>query len=150
MASPTSEVQSLNTMVSTNQKTDTSDITMVFSEDDEEALQGHLAKSSKGSQSKERKLSNEEANMLPPRAKDGVQLRPCAKFTSSTIKSSKTDQQPLKPMTILGFLQKSHSDSMQGNTKKRVEKAGLKSLEALSLTASVGKAGSSMPSFTLG
>lgn len=150
VASPNSEIQSLNTLASTNQKTESSEITMVFSEDDEEMMQGYLAKSSKGPKSKERKLSNEEGQMLPPRAKEGVLLRPCANFSSSTIKSSKTDQQPLKPMTILGFLQKSHADCMQGNTKKRVEKAGLKSLEAFSLTASAGKAGSSMPSFILG
>lgn len=135
-------------MASSNQKD--SEITMVFSEDDEVDTQGNLAKSTKPNKSKERKLSNEEGQMLPPRAKGGVILRPCAKFNSnSTISSKNLDQQPLQPMTILGFLQKS-TGNLQGNTKKRVEKADLKSLEALSLTASFSKTGSEIPSFTLG
>lgn len=126
------------------------EITMVVSEDEEFDTQGNLVMSSKFNKSKERKLSNE---MLPPRAKEGAFLRPCAKFVfTSTISSKPTegDQQPLQPMTILGFLQSTVNVNLQGNTKKRVEKAGLKSLEALSLTASLRKTGSDIPSFTLG
>jgi len=152
--SPNSEVQSLSTIASSNnQKTESSEFTMVFSEDEFENMQGHLPSFSKGPKSKERKLSNEDTPMLPPRAVDEAILRPCVKFASkSTILSNKVkdNQQPLQPMTILGFLQKSIKDKLQGNTKKRVEKAGLKSLQALNLNASAGKAGSSIPSFTLG
>jgi hypothetical protein len=124
---------------------------MVFSEDEEEGSQGKLAKS-KNPHSKERKLSNEETHMLPPMAKEGVLLRPCAMFVSNSTKLSakgKADQQPLKPMTILGFLQNSGAGKLQVNTKKRVEKADFKSLEALSMTSSTGKSEASMPRFTL-
>lgn len=155
IVSPASEVQSFTTLASTNQSKNTADdMIMVFSEDEEENLQGKLVKSSKGPQSKERKLSNEELPMLPPRAKEGAILRPCAKFNStSTIfnKSKATaDQQALKPKSILGFLQQSVSGNLQGNSKKRVEKAGIKSLEAFSLLSSTGKPDASVPGFTLG
>lgn len=153
VASPYSEVQSLSTRASSNKPTNTEgEILMVFSEDEEEDLQGKLVKSTKGPQSRERKLSNEDQHMLPPRAKEGVILRPCSKFASTTkySKQAETDQQPLKPMTILGFLQQSVSGNMQGNTKKRVEKAGYKSLQAFCITSSTGKTAASIPSFTLG
>lgn len=126
---------------------------MIVSEDEDEVLQGKLANSSKVHRSKERKLSNENSQMLPPRAKEGVILRPCSKFASmSTIKSNhpKTNQQPLKPMTILGFLQKSVDGKLLGGLKRRVEKADFKSLQALSLSSSTGKTEASIPSFTLG
>ena len=152
--SPTSEVQSLSTLASTNnQSTEPNEFTLVVSEDESENGQGHLEPFSKGPKSKERKLSDDHTPMLPPRAVDEAILRPCVKFASkSTIlsKQKSPNQQPLQPMTILGFLQQSVKDKLQGNTKKRVEKAGLKSLEALTLNASIGKAGSSIPSFTLG
>lgn len=152
IASPASEAQSHSTKASTNQKTE-GEMVMIVSEDEEEILQGKLASSSKGPRSKERKLSNENCQMLPPRAKEGVILRPCSKFASmSTIKPNKpkTDQQPLKPMTILGFLQKSVDGKLLGGLKRRVEKADFKSLEALSLSSSTGKTEASVPSFTLG
>jgi len=155
VTSPVSGTKSLSTLASSQAlKTEDSEFTMVFSEKEIEGTQGNLAKPSKNSKSKERKLSTEDAPMLPPRALQGAILRPCAKFASksSLFSNAKltTAPQALKPMTILGFLQQSVKDQKQGNTKKRVEKAGLKSLEALSLTASFGKADSSIPSFTLG
>ena len=122
---------------------------MVFSEDESESAQGHLG-TQKAPKSKERKLSSEDRMMLPPRAAEGSILRPNSKMTSLLSPKPSGDQQALKPKTILGFLQKSVNGFKQGNTKKRVEKAGLKSLEALSLTTSIGEVGSSIPSFTLG
>jgi hypothetical protein len=138
----------MSTLASSNQNN--SEITMIFSEDEEVDTQGNLVTSIKINKSKERKLSNE---MLPPRAMEGAIMRPCARFASGTTifsKPNNLDQQPLQPMTILGFLQSTVNVKLQGNTKKRVEKAGLKSLEALSLTASLRKTGSDIPSFTLG
>lgn len=152
VASPYSEAQSLSTLVSSNHKTE-GEMIMVFSDGEEEVAQGNLVKSSKGPQSKERKLSNEEYHILPPRAMDGAILRPCSQFASkSTIKSklATANQQPLKPMTILGFLQKSVQGNLQGNTKRRVEKADFKSLDAFSLLTSTGKTAANIPSFTLG
>ena len=148
MASPSSEAQSLSTLASSNvQKTENSEFTMVFSEDENESAQGHLS-TKKAPKSKERKLSSENGIMLPPRAHEGSILRPNSKMTLSS--KLPKDQQALKPTSILGFLQKSVNGLKQGNTKKRVEKAGLKSLEALSLTSSMGEVGASIPSFTLG
>mmetsp|Transcript_2166 Transcript_2166/g.2484 ORF Transcript_2166/g.2484 Transcript_2166/m.2484 type:complete len:156 (-) Transcript_2166:232-699(-) len=150
--SPKSELQSLSTVASSsNQQTNSTEFEIIFSEDELESAQGNLDHFSNQPKSKERKLSEEDSGMLPPRATDEAMLRPNSKFASkSIIESAKTDQQPLKPMTILGFLQQSVKDKLQGNTKKRVEKAGLKSLDTLTLNASTGKIGSSIPSFTLG
>jgi hypothetical protein len=149
--SPYSEVQSLTTLASSNQQKTESELVMVFSEDEEENVQGKLVSISKGPHSKERKLSNEEHQMLPPMAKDGVLLRPCSTFASksSTLSKITPNQQPLKPMTIFGFLQKSVAGNSQENTKKRVEKADFKSLQAFGLTSGMSKTDTLISSFTL-
>ncbi|CAI2386599.1 unnamed protein product [Moneuplotes crassus] len=149
-ASPSSEAQSMSTLATTNaQKTENSEFTMAISEDGSESAQGYLD-TSKAPKSKERKLSSKEGIILPPRAEADSILRPSSKNTILLSSKLSSDQQALKPTSILGFLQKSVSDLKQGNTKKKVEKVGLKSFEALSLTTSTGEVGSSIPNFTLG
>jgi len=148
--SPSSEIQSISTFATTNiQNTENSEFTMVLSEDESDSVQGHLG-AKKAPKSKERKLSSEGGITLPPRAEEDSILRPHSKKTIISSSKLLKDQQALMPTTILGFLQKSVKDLKQGNTKKRVEKAGLKSLEALNLTTSIGEVGSRFPSFTLG
>lgn len=148
-ASPASEAMSYSTLASSNHKTE-GEMIMVIS-DEEEELQGKLVKSSNLSQSKERKLSNDN-EMLPPRAKEGSILRPSKFVSKATIneKSASAAQQPLKPMTILGFLQQSTKGGLQGCSKRRVEKADFKSLDAFSLLTSTGKTAAKTPSFTMG
>lgn len=144
------------TTLASSQKTNKNptEMEMIFFEDeDESANQGNLAQSNKGPRSKERKLSNEDCHMLPPRAKGCSILRPASKFGSNTMtipEQPKTTQQALKPNSILGFLQKSVNDKKQGDSKKGIEKAEFKGLSALSFTSSTGKSEASVPSFTLG
>mgnify|MGYP006276764445 CR=1 FL=1 len=154
ITSPYSESQSMSTLASSN-KTNKNEVEMemIYSEDEDETTnQGNLVQS-KGPRSKERKLSNEDCQMLPPRAKGCVLLRPGNQFGSNKMtvpEKSNNSQQALKPKSILGFLQKSVNDKTQGGSKKGLEKAEFNGLSALSLTSSTGNSEALKPSFTLG
>lgn len=92
--------------------------------------------------------------MLPPQAKNGVMLRPSsllAKSNEIPSKSGDVNQQALKPMTILGFLEQSCNDCLlEIPRKEELEKAGT-SLPTLSLISGTkSKAGNDIPAFTLG
>ena len=150
-----SDIQSLSTLASTNKLSKCSDeIEMVFEDETMEKMaKASLFKSSKGTHSKERKLSNGEGVMLPPQAKNGDLLRPSL-FKKSNEKPSKSgdmNQQALKPKTILGFLEESCSDCLlEMPRKEELEKAGT-SLPTLSLISGTkSKAGNDIPAFTLG
>lgn len=148
------DAQSVSTMASTNKKSD-GELEMVFDEDDSEATECRLSKSGKGPHSKERKMSSEDYPMLPPRAKDSKFLRPQGKFDSNIpiskpLDNSSSVQQPLKPMTILGFLQNATSQAAGVSKVEGVEKAENQSFKAFSLASSLKGTDAKIPSFTLG
>lgn len=110
-------------------------------------------KSNKGPQSKERKMSNEDICMLPPRANNCEMLRP-SKFSFNTTIPSKFEndnQQALKPMTILGFLKKSCTDKLiELPRMEGIEKADV-SLHALSLiSGTIDEVGAKLPTLITG
>lgn len=145
--SPTSA--SVSTLASSNYKKDEDVEFEMNTESDDMPGMPILSKSHKGPQSKERKLSNEDCMMLPPRAQEGNFLRPKAKVASAmTAKSvfSNESQPALKPMTILGFLQQKAKDATKN---EGVEKAEPKSIFAFNLTSSSDEAGISIPTITM-
>lgn len=149
------EMQSMSTLASSNKLSKCSDeIEMVFDDEHNDLIaKTKKFKSNKGPQSKERKLSNEEGVMLPPRALNGDLLRP-SKFQTNAMVSSKIgdmNQQALKPMTILGFLKQSCNDCLlEVPETEGIEKADT-SLPKLSMISGTNsKAGANIPAFTLG
>lgn len=149
------ELQSVSTLASSNKLSKCSDeIEMVFENDDIDQMTQQDSKTNKGPQSKERKLSNEDNCMLPPRAKHGEFLRP-SKFglSKATIPSNNgnMDQQALKPMTILGFLKQSCNDCLlEVPEKEGVEKADVSLPKLCSISGTKSKAGAKIPAFFLG
>ena len=109
------DFEDLSTLASSN-KPSKRDANIIYSEEQNDEKQKHILKSTKVPYSPERKLSNEDEVMLPPRAQDCELLKPSSKFTQNlnfVIKSSEASQKSQKPMTILGFLQNSIENKLQ-------------------------------------
>lgn len=124
------------------------EMTLLYSDDESEDLQGNLVKSSKPSYSPERKMSSEDDKILLPKAQDSNLLRAPSKFASNLTLSSKSEQS-VKPMSILGFLQNSTKSVLQYDSKK-FAKANFLSQTTLSLISGSSNSGDNISSFTLG
>lgn len=147
------DLHSASTMASSKQRSKCSEeIEMVWDGDEfENITKNASAKPGKLSMSKERKLSNEDVFMLPPKVSNNSMLRPAKLNIESTIPSSKGDetQQALKPMTILGFLKESCSDSfLKDPETEGLEKAATTHYSFIS--GSMSKVGAKIPTSTLG
>lgn len=116
-------------------------------------LQRKNTKSIKGPQSKERKLSNEENWLLPPRANNCEMLRPskCSKTSTILSKSENSSKQALKPMTILGFLKLSCRDKLlELPGMEGIEKADTILQTSSLISGTIGKVGVQLPAFAMG
>lgn len=145
------DLHDLSTAESSIKLSNSDDIELVHENDDLEQANKLISfNMNKGSQSKERKLSNEYYGILPPQATSSI-LRPSKQSYGPTIplEKGKNNQQALKPMTILGFLEKSCSDFvLEVPGKKGIEKADT-SLHKLSLiSGTTSKVGTKVPALT--
>jgi len=147
------DLQSMSTLASSSKHTkNTKNTKATLSEDEDEEMQGNLVLSSKAPRSPERKLSNEDDKLLPPRVDNVGLLRPSSKFGPNvTLVSdpSEVKKSSQKPMSILGFMQKSAGNVLQWDSKMLAEKAGRFNQLTSSLLSSAVKTEASLPCFTL-
>lgn len=148
------ELNEVSTAESSIKLSNSDEIEMTFENDClEHATKSKFLSLSKGSQSKERKLSNEDCSMLPPQAASCSIMRPLKLSLGPMIplQKGKNDQQALKPMTILGFLEKSCSDFvLKVPETEGIEKTDT-SLHKLSLiSGTMSKVGAKVPALAQG